>query len=342
MPDNMIRRISAPPHFEGKELSTSVPVIDNEFEVVVARRDAIADGVVRLTLRTPGGAPLPEWTPGAHIDLVLSDDLTRQYSLCGDPGAVAQFEVAVLREAAGRGGSEHVHRHLAEGDVVRIRGPRNHFQLVDADSYVFIAGGIGITPIMPMIRAVASRGAAWQLFYGGRTRDTMAFREQLLADYPGNVHVRPQDETGLLDVAGIVGGFAGAADTVAYCCGPEPLLAAVEAECVARAVTLHVERFSPKAIVLESPWEAFEIELARSGVTLVVPEDLSIIEVLEEAGIEVPTSCEEGMCGTCRTTVLSGVPEHRDSVLTAEEQAAGDSMTLCVSRSRSSRLVLDL
>jgi ferredoxin-NADP reductase len=322
----------------------SAPVLatERDFEVIVARKEVIADRVVRLTLRDPVGAPLPSWDPGAHLDLVMRDDLIRQYSLCGDPTRSAQFEVAVLREAAGRGGSAHVHDQLTEGDLIRIRGPRNHFQLVDARKYVFIAGGIGITPIIPMISSGVSRGAAWRLVYGGRTRDSMAFRMQLAATYPENVDILPEDEAGLLDISGIVAGLGGAPDTVVYCCGPEPLLTAVEEACATHGIALHVERFSPKASVLDGPCEAFEIELARTGITLHVPAESSIIEVLEEAGIQVPFSCEEGICGTCRTTVLGGVPDHRDSVLTAEERAAGDTMTVCVSRSSSPRLVLDL
>jgi ferredoxin-NADP reductase len=273
---------------------------------------------------------------------VLRDDLIRQYSLCGDPAQATQIEVAVLRESASRGGSEFIHNHLEEGDAVRIRGPRNHFELVDAGSYVFIAGGIGITPIVPMVKALSSRGAAWRLIYGGRTTHTMAFREQLLARHPGQVDIRPEDETGLLDIAGIVGELAADADTVVYCCGPEPLLTAVEEACEVHRVTLRVERFSPKSGALDTHCGPFEVKLARTGITVAVPADVSIVEALEEAGIEVPTSCEEGICGTCQTTVLAGIPEHHDSVLTADERAAGNTMTVCVSRARSSPLVLDL
>jgi len=315
---------------------------EHELTLTVSRKEAAADGVVALTLRDPAGGPLPAWDPGAHIDVVLGDDLIRQYSLCGDPADPTRFDIAVLREADGRGGSAHVHDQLSEGDLIAVRGPRNHFQLVDADRYIFIAGGIGITPIVPMIRSAAARGAAWQLIYGGRTRATMAFREQLVATYPDRVQIWPQDETGLLDIAGIVAELEGVPNAVVYCCGPEPLLAAVEDACASRHVALHVERFAPKADVFEGPREEFEVELARTGISLTIPADCSIVEVLEEAGVDVPTSCEEGICGTCVTTVLSGVPDHRDSVLTEEEHAAGDCMTLCVSRSRSPRLVLDL
>jgi len=321
---------------------TPAALAEPSLTLTVARKEEVAEGVVRLTLRDSEGSSLPRWSPGAHIDLVLRDDLVRQYSLCGDVADPGQFEVCVLREQASRGGSAYVHDQLAEGAVIGVKGPRNHFQLVDARRYVFIAGGIGITPIIPMIKSVAERGADWQLVYGGRSRDTMAFRDQLMSAYPDRVDIRPQDETGLLDISGIVDELSGAGDAVIYCCGPEPLLAAVEEASQSRDVELHVERFAPKAGVLDGPHEAFEVELARSGKTLAVPADCSIIEVLEDAGVEVPYSCEEGICGTCKTTVLAGVPDHHDSVLTAEEHAAGDCMTICVSRSRSPRLVLDL
>ncbi|MCC8243191.1 PDR/VanB family oxidoreductase [Saccharothrix luteola] len=303
-----------------------------EFDVLVERKELIADGVVRLTLRHPRGEPLPAWEPGAHVDLVLGPDLVRQYSLCGDPADRSTLQVAVLHEPAGRGGSRYVHSTLGEGSTVRVRGPRNQFPLVAAERYLFVAGGIGITPIVPMIRAVAGRGASWRLLYGGRTRSSMAFAGDLRERYGDRVVVRPQDETGLLELDSFL-----AADAEVYCCGPEPLLAAVEQRSPAR---LHVERFTPRAV--EGERTSFEVELARSGRTLVVPEDESILDAVEEAGIAVLSSCREGTCGTCETGVLEGVPDHRDSVLDDEERAACDVMMICVSRSRSRRLVLDL
>ncbi|KOX25910.1 ferredoxin [Saccharothrix sp. NRRL B-16348] len=303
-----------------------------EFDVLVTRKEVVADGVVRLTLRHPDGEPLPAWEPGAHVDLVLGPDLVRQYSLCGDPADRSVFQVAVLHEPAGRGGSRHVHSTLTEGRTVRVRGPRNQFPLVAAERYLFIAGGIGITPIVPMIAAVEARGASWRLLYGGRTRSSMAFADELRDRFGDRVVVRPQDETGLLDLDSFL-----APDAEVYCCGPEPLLAAVEQRSPAR---LHVERFTPKAV--DGERTSFEVELARSGRTLVVPADKSILHAVEEAGITVLSSCQEGTCGTCETGVLEGVPDHRDSVLSADEQAVCDVMMICVSRSRGPRLVLDL
>ncbi|MFF4777983.1 PDR/VanB family oxidoreductase [Microtetraspora fusca] len=314
---------------------------ETELDVVLARKEIVADGVARLTFRSGDGGPLPSWEPGAHVDLLLAPGLVRQYSLCGDPADATTLRVAVLREPDGRGGSRHVHDRLAEGDTVRVRGPRNHFALVPAERYLFVAGGIGITPIVPMAAAVQAAGADWRLVYGGRTRSSMAFREELCDRYGDRVSVRPQDETGLLDLDALLG--EPAPGTAVYCCGPEPLLAAVERACAHWPPgTLHTERFAPKAGADDGPREAFEVELAVSGLTLAVPPDRSILSVVEEAGVQVLSSCQEGTCGTCETVVLDGTPDHRDSLLTDEERAAGDTMMICVSRARSPRLVLEL
>jgi ferredoxin-NADP reductase len=307
---------------------------------VLEKMEAVADDVARLVLRHPDGYELPAWAPGAHVDLVLADGLVRQYSLCGDPDDLSTLHVAVLREEAGRGGSQHVHDELGEGDVVHVRGPRNHFPLVQADRYLFIAGGIGITPILPMIAQVEASGADWRLVYGGRTRSSMAFQAELQDRYPGKVVIHPQDEVGLLDLPTLLADLGA---TAVYCCGPEGLLAAVEERCASLPKgTLHVERFAPKDGAADGPRESFEVELAQTGTILTVPADRSVLDVVEDSGIQVLSSCQEGTCGTCETTVLSGIPDHRDSVLTDDEQAANDTMMICVSRSCSPRLVLDL
>lgn len=311
-----------------------------EFALEVARREEAADGVVLLSLRDPGGAPLPGWQPGAHIDLVLGPGLVRQFSLCGDPADRAQWRIGVLREASGRGGSAYVHDKLMEGTVVPARGPRNHFPLEPASRYLFIAGGIGITPLLPMIAAADAAGTPWTLTYGGRTRASMAFRGELAARYPGRVELRPQDETGLLDLDSLLG--EPRPGTLVYCCGPEPLLAAAEARCAAWPDgSLHIERFAPRPDSGE-PQAGFEVELAQSGLTVAVPPDCSILGAVEAAGVRVLSSCTEGTCGTCETGVLAGMPEHRDTVLTPAERAAGEVMMICVSRSLGPKLVLDL
>jgi ferredoxin-NADP reductase len=316
--------------------------VENEFELRLDRKETVADGVVRLTLRSPDGADLPEWEPGAHLDLALGE-LIRQYSLCGDPRDRSVLQVAVLREPAGRGGSAHVHDLLGEGDAVRVRGPRNHFPLVEAKRYLFVAGGIGITPILPMVAAAAEAGADWRLVYGGRTRASMAFASALVAEYPDRVEICPQDETGLLDLDGLL--VEPDPDTAVYCCGPEPLLLAVEERCATWPDdALHVERFAPKEGATDGPSESFEVELAQTGTVLTVPADRSVLEVIEDSGVPVLSSCQEGTCGTCETAVLAGAVDHRDSLLTDEEQAANDTMFVCVSRAAPGcpRLTLDL
>ena len=316
------------------------PHVEHELDLVLEKKEAVADDVARLVLRHPDGYELPAWAPGAHVDLVLAEDLVRQYSLCGDPDELSTLHVAVLREEAGRGGSQRVHDELTEGDVVRVRGPRNHFPLVQAERYLFIAGGIGITPILPMIAQVEAAGADWRLVYGGRTRSSMAFQAELQDRYPGKVVIHPQDEAGLLDLPTLL---ADPGATAVYCCGPEGLLAAVEERCASLPKgTLHVERFAPKDGAADGPRESFEVELAQTGTILTVPADRSVLDVVEDSGVQVLSSCQEGTCGTCETTVLSGIPDHRDSVLTDDEQAANDTMMICVSRSCSPRLVLDL
>lgn len=302
-------------------------------DLVVAEKEEIADGVVRLTLRAPDGRPLPAWEPGAHVDLLLPGGV-RQYSLCGRPGDTSAYQVAILREPAGRGGSAYVHDELVAGQRISVDGPRNHFELVDAKRYLFVAGGIGITPILPMIDRVA--GHEWRLVYGGRTRSSMAFLGELDDD---RVEVVPQDERGLPDLPALLA--EPLPDTAVYCCGPEPLLAAVEQHCTGWPEgALRVERFTPVAD--DGPRTTFEVELAGSGRVLAVPADRSILEVVEESGVPVLSSCQEGTCGTCETGVLGGTPDHRDSVLTAAERREGEVMMICVSRACSPRLVLDL
>ncbi|MBL1102470.1 PDR/VanB family oxidoreductase [Streptomyces coffeae] len=307
-----------------------------EAELVVDRREFAADGVLALTLRHPLGDQLPAWEPGAHIDVVLGPGLERQYSLCGDPADRTQWRIAVLREPDGRGGSVHVHERLSQGDQVRVRGPRNHFRLEPAPRYRFIAGGIGITPILPMLAAAEAVGAEWTLLYGGRSRQSMAFTKEL-GLYGDRVTIAPQDETGLLDLASVLGDVP--KSTLVYCCGPGPLLDAVEER--APSGVLHVERFQAKEQPVGEDGE-FEVELARSGLTLIVAPDVSVLDTVRAAGVEVLYSCAEGTCGTCETDVLDGTPEHRDSVLTQEEQENGETMMICVSRCRGRRLVLDV
>jgi ferredoxin-NADP reductase len=315
--------------------------LETDLDLVVrCKRDA-AEGVVVLDLSAADGAPLPTWEPGAHVDLHLGTDLVRQYSLCGDPADRSTWRVAVLREADGRGGSRFVHDDLAEGSTVRVRGPRNHFPFKEAARYLFIGGGIGVTPLIPMIGAAVAADADWSLTYGGRTRDSMAFVGQLSESYGDRVSVWPQDTHGLLDLPTLLG--TPQPDTHVYCCGPEPLLDAVEAMCASwPAGTLHVERFAPRDVgapLVEGP---FEVEIVSSGHLLTVSPGQTVLEVLQNDGLFVDSSCEEGTCGSCEVSVVDGAIDHRDSVLTAEERDEGKLMMVCVSRAACPRLVLDL
>ena len=316
-----------------------------EVDLEVRRREVPADGVVTLTLADPYGADLPEWTPGAHIDLQMTPSLVRQYSLCGDTANRAEWQIGILLDPNSRGGSQFVHDKLHEGTTVRVRGPRNHFALVSSPRYQFIAGGIGITPMLPMIGAAEATGADWHLLYGGRTRSSMAFADEL-ERHGERVTICPRDGQDGSFRANLQSLLSTAQEnTLVYCCGPEGLLTAVEEACSHWPEgSLHVERFSAKALAEPSPdaLESFEVECQRSGLTLAVPQDKSIYDVCEEAGVDVLGSCMEGVCGTCECEVLEGEIDHRDSVLSDAEKARGDTIMICVSRSRSERLVLDL
>jgi ferredoxin-NADP reductase len=310
-----------------------------ESDLVVSGVEQVAQHVVAITLTDPSGRQLPAWTPGAHIDLVLDDECTRQYSLCGRTADTDSWQVAVLRAPDSRGGSDAVHA-LKIGSTVRVRGPRNHFPVVASPRYLFVAGGIGITPILAMIREVEAAGAEWELHYGGRSRSSMAFAEEL-AGFADRVHLVPEDEQGLLDLDAIVG--SPRPDTLIYACGPEPLLAALEERCSAwPSGALHLERFAARATEAPAVENEFDLVLQRSGRTVRVPADRSVFDVVRDAGVSVLGSCLEGICGTCETTVIDGDVDHRDSVLDEDERASNEVMMICVSRCRSAKLVLDL
>ncbi|WP_427922910.1 PDR/VanB family oxidoreductase [Streptomyces sp. cg40] len=290
----------------------------------VAAKETVADGVVQLRLE---GRDLPGWEPGAHIDLVLPSGLVRQYSLCGDPSDSSSYTVATRLVEDGRGGSREVHEQVRVGAELEVRGPRNRFPLVKAPGYVFVAGGIGITPILSMLRALPE-GADWRLLYAGRTRESMPFLpevEEFGADRVTVVAGLPDLDGELADVP---------EGTVVYCCGPEGLMAAV----AERFPEVRLERFAPQAPLGGDT--AFELELRRSGRTLTVPADSTALAAVRAELPNTLYSCEQGFCGTCQQRVLEGEVEHRDELLTDAERA--DSMLICVSRARSVRLVLDL
>lgn len=312
-----------------------------EENLILVSRVELARGVIGLTFAHPDRQPLPQWEAGAHIDLFLPDNRIRQYSLCGDVDDRLCYRIAVLRESNGRGGSKAVHDELKVGDSIRVGWPRNHFRLDAAPRYIFIAGGIGITPILPMIAAAETAGADWTLVYGGRSLETMAFVD-VLARYGERVRLWPMDQHGLINLDDML--KCPEAATRVYCCGPEPLLLAVKSCCERYGwpdQALHIEHFAAPLQSAGQSNAAFEVHLARSGQTYWVPADRTILDVLDAAGVAVRQSCGVGTCGTCECRVLEGEPDHRDSVLTNEEKQAGQYMMICVSRSQTDRLVLD-
>jgi ferredoxin-NADP reductase len=340
-------KVSRPSMSTGTAMISNDTVTDfHEFDaqLVIDQKEAVAEGVATLTLADPSGKDLPEWSPGAHIDVVLdNEELTRQYSLCGSTKDRQTWRIGVLHDPNSRGGSRFIHEQLATGTALRVRGPRNHFPLIDSPGYVFIAGGIGITPVIPMIAYAEGIGANWTLIYGGRQRSSMAFLDEL-ASYGDRVRVFPQEDVGFIPLTdpSILGDVK--KDTLIYCCGPEPLLQAVEsASAHWPPGSLHIERFAAKVVPADpKSLDSFEVVCQRSGSTLKVEPDKSILTAAEEAGLKVLASCRAGVCGTCEVDVIEGVPDHRDSVLSSAEREENEFMLVCISRSKTPRLVLDL
>ncbi|MCS0599638.1 PDR/VanB family oxidoreductase [Streptomyces sp. LP11] len=300
-------------------------------QTVVEHIDRVAEDVVALTLRAAAGELAP-WEPGAHVDLSLPNWLTRQYSLCGDPADRHAYRVAVRYDPLSRGGSEYVHRFLRPGRTLPVSPPRNHFPLVAAPRYLFLAGGIGITPLLPMLRAVTAAGLPATLVYAGPSADRMPFADELRRRHGDRVRIVETGRQGRPDLAALAAGLE--AGTLVYCCGPAAMLAAADA--AFPAGRLHAERFQPVARTF-GPDTAFEAVCARSGDTVAVPADESLLDALAHAGHPLPSGCREGVCGSCEVAVLDGVPEHRDDISGPEGR-----MYPCVSRALSPRLVLDL
>ena len=307
--------------------------------LVVAERHLVADDILALVLRRPDGGRLPDWTPGAHIDLVLPDGTTRQYSLHGDPAIATEYRVAVLREPGGHG-SILVHDQLPAGAHVGFGGPRNNFRLVPSESFAFVAGGIGITPILPMLRAATTLGAHWRLIYLGRSRDRMAFLDEL-RPFGSRVTVHSTDDGGHADLEAWVGPFD--APTKVYACGPERMTDALLASSANwRPGWLRIERFAAADRGLPVRTTPFEVEIAGSDRIVRIAPGVPVATALRDAGFDLLTSCSRGVCGTCETRVLAGVPDHRDAILDDAERADGACFFPCVSGARSDRLVLAL
>jgi ferredoxin-NADP reductase len=323
-------------------------VMVEQRELRVTQMTWEADGVVSLRLsRIESHDPLPAWEQGAHIDIYVPDGTTRQYSLCGDPTDLSSWQIAVLREPAGRGGSAFIHDQLRVGDRIVVTRPKNHFALEEAPFHALIAGGIGITPMMAMAEHLHREGKPFHLTYGGRTAESMAFRPRLGA-LGDRVTFFAEDADGRPDLDAIIrelpdGGLV-------YVCGPVGLLRAVEAA----AEALHgqdqdlvrFELFTRAGVeTTESAGmegDVYELVLTESGHTLRLKPDVSILDTVLALGVEVENDCRDGICGSCITPIISGTVEHHDLVLTKREQAAMDRMLICVSRSTCSRLELKL
>lgn len=315
---------------------------EQEFiEVTVRQARLEADGVLSFDL-VPDSGLLPAWDPGAHLDLVLPSGLIRQYSLCSPPEDRSFYRIAVLRETDGRGGSAELHDAVLVGRTVKIRGPRNHFPLEPAPRYLFIAGGIGITPMLAMVIRAEREKSPYRFVYVGRELNSMAFRRKLAAG--PHVEVLVSSASGRPDLGGLVGSVTD--DTLIYACGPKGMLEDLETACAqaGRTGQLRLERFvaGGEAAAAASSGDSFEVELARTGTVLTVGPDDLMLDVIRDSCPELMTSCEEGYCGTCETKVLVGEPEHHDTILSEKERAAGRTMMVCVGRSKSPRLVLDL
>lgn len=310
-----------------------VVAVDRDLWVIVADRTVEADEVVSLRL-VPESGELPHWQLGAHLDVVLPSGTLRQYSLCGDPSRRDEYRIAVRRIADGGGGSREVHT-LQTGDRLIVRGPRHAFPFLTTDRYLFVAGGIGITPIRPMIYDAAGRGADWQFIYTGRTRASMPFVDELLALDPARVHIWPDEQFGVPSGARIIEHAPEGA--ALYCCGPPPMIAAIRAEIPAPTIqTLHYERFSPPPVVGGAP---FEMVLARSGKVIAVGRDQTALAAVRAQLPSVAYSCQQGFCGTCPVGVIDGPIQHHDRCLTDTQRA--ERMAICVSRGVG-RITLDL
>jgi len=313
--------------------------------VRVATRRQEATDIASFELVAESGGPLPAFAAGAHIDVHVRDGLVRQYSLCNDPAETHRYLIAVLHEPASRGGSKAMHASVQAGDVLTIGEPRNHFPLAAGDRHLLLAGGIGVTPILCMAQRLATTGAAFEMHVCTRSADRTAFRERIAqSSFAAQVRFHHDDgpASQKLDIPGRLA--RPQAGEHLYVCGPKGFMDAVLSAARASGwpeTQLHYEFFAGQAVQSGGD-QPFELELARTGRVVCVREDQTALQALLDAGVEIESSCEQGVCGTCATRVLAGVPDHKDLYFTQEEQAANDQFTPCCSRARTARLVLDL
>jgi len=306
--------------------------------------DEAAD-IKSFELVSVDGSALPAWSAGAHIDVRIDDKTVRQYSLCGAPGARDAYLIAVKNAPDSRGGSRAMHQRVSVGDTLVISGPRNHFALVDgARHYMLIAGGIGITPLLAMAQELQARGASFELHYFTRSTAETAFHQVLSSEaYAGKVNFHHAVAARVHELLRPLLGKCPQGHHL-YMCGPRGFTDVISE--VAAGIwppeAIHIEYFSADQAGLAAPSHAFEVKLQRSGRTIPVAASSSIVDALCANGIEVATSCREGVCGTCLTDVVAGTPDHRDAFLSDKERKAGDKMMICVSRAKSGQLVLDL
>ena len=311
----------------------------------VLTRTTEAEGIVSFELVSSDGAPLPPFDAGAHIDVHVSGEIVRQYSLCNDPSERHRYVIAVLRDPQSRGGSVAMHESVRAGDLLPISAPRNHFELKPAKRYLLLAGGIGVTPILAMAKYLAQVDADFDMHYCTRSLERTAFLGHIKGSTFAarvSMHVdagpgaRPADWPALLRNPD--------PDTHVYMCGPTGFLkhvSAAAAACGWSAEQIHLEYFSNLALDSASD-QAFEVRLARSGTAFFVPASKSVVDVLAENGVDIPVSCEQGVCGTCVTRIIEGTPVHRDVYFTDAERARNDQFTPCCSRASTRVLVLDL
>jgi ferredoxin-NADP reductase/DMSO/TMAO reductase YedYZ heme-binding membrane subunit len=304
--------------------------------MIVTRITREADQVLGIRLVPVGGGMLPPWRPGAHVTLHLPNGLQRQYSLCGDPADRGGFEIAVLRTPDSAGGSQWVHENLLLGTTLVVDGPLHHFELIAAQEYLFVAGGIGITPLKTMVESLPER-RPWRLLYLVRSNRTAAFARELRERFPDRVTVI---DTSTADPGPALDAILASSPATVYCCGPASLMARVER--LVPPERLHLERFVPLERHSATPPHETVVTLARSGRTIVVPPGVGVLTALEGAGAGVTASCRKGVCGSCEVRVVDGRPEHLDSVLSDAEKDELGVMYPCVSRAATPQLVLDL